>query len=58
MACHCSNFLFQEAILITRDASGQGQAVSRQGRGGLPLQASQLPTPMVSSHRDTATGQK
>lgn len=40
VACHCSNFLFQEAILITKDASGQGQAASRQGRGGLPLQAS------------------
>lgn len=54
VACHCSSILFQEAILITRNASGQGQVASRQGRGGLPLQASQLPTPVVSSHRDTS----
>lgn len=27
VACHCSSFLFQEVIPITRDASGQGQVV-------------------------------
>lgn len=54
VARHCSSFLFREVIPITRDASGKGQVASRQVKGGLPLQASQLPTPAVSSHRDTS----
>lgn len=54
--CPCPSCLFQEAILIIRDASGRGQAASGQGRGGLPLQASQLPDPAVYSHRDRSCG--
>lgn len=29
-ACHCPNVLFQNLILVTRDASGRGWAVNRQ----------------------------